>query len=182
MFIATYWIPIAAWTVLVPLCLRSPFAGRSIENLGHLLSNAFYNAFDILSLGLLLFVPIRPKDKRTRWWALDIAASSFLMVQAIKWTTRLPRPSGGPDGFPSGHTTFSFALAWAISTAYPRLTPLWFAIAAAIGWSRVEVHAHFTYQVLVGAILGCLIGWLVCAHPAGLLFPRILAQWRKRTA
>ena len=74
---------------------------------------------------------------------------------------RRPRPDGAPSGLPSGHTTFAFPRAGLLTQAFPRGTPLWFAVAIAIGWSRVEGHAHFPYQVLCGAFLGTAVGWLI---------------------
>jgi len=80
-------------------------------------------------------------------------------VEVLKRATGLPRPDGDPTGFPSGHTTFSFAIAWLLTQTNPKLAPLWYAVAVAIGWSRVEGDAHFPYQVLCGAVLGTLLAW-----------------------
>ncbi len=111
-----------------------------------------------LALVLLLWRGARG-PKRLLWWPLLVAVLTPLCVEGLKRATRLPRPDGDPSGFPSGHTTFAFALAWLLMQSYPRLAPLWFAVAISIGWSRVEGHAHFPYQVLWGAFLGTVIGW-----------------------
>ncbi len=127
---------------------------------GDFCSHTLYQSFIGLALVLLVWAGVRGR-KWLLWWPASVAVLTPLLVEGLKNATRLPRPDGEPTGFPSGHTTFAFALAWLLTRAFPRLTPLWFAIAVAIGWSRVEGHAHFAYQVLCGAVFGTTIGWLI---------------------
>ena len=121
-------------------------------------SHTLYQSFLGLALVLLVWRGVHGL-KRLLWWPPLVAVLTPLCVEGLKRATRLPRPDGDPSGFPSGHTTFAFALAWLLMQSYPRLAPLWFAVAIAIGWSRVEGHAHFPYQVLCGAFFGTIIGW-----------------------
>ncbi len=125
---------------------------------GDFCSHTLYQSLIGLSLILLLWRGAR-ENRRFFWWVGLVSLLTPLCIEGLKRLTRLPRPDGDPTGFPSGHTTVSFALAWLLMQAYPRGTPLWFAVAVAIGWSRVEGHAHFPYQVLCGACLGTLVGW-----------------------
>ncbi len=60
----------------------------------------------------------------------------------------------GSWSFPSGHTASSFAAAWVLSTIWPRRSPLFLAIATAVGVSRVYAGAHYPGDVLIGALLG----------------------------
>jgi undecaprenyl-diphosphatase len=60
------------------------------------------------------------------------------------------------NGMPSGHTTTAFALAFCLSTLYPRLRGLWFAYALTLALSRIMVDAHFLSDVIAGASLGAL--------------------------
>jgi undecaprenyl-diphosphatase len=60
--------------------------------------------------------------------------------------------------FPSGHTATSFACALVLARAAPRLRVPLFALAAAIGLSRVYVGVHYPLDVLGGAVLGLLVG------------------------
>lgn len=66
----------------------------------------------------------------------------------------LPRPSGNLGGFPSAHTITAMTIAFLIMRMYPRYAVIGFVVAAVIGWSRVQLHAHFLYQVTWGAVLG----------------------------
>ena len=60
----------------------------------------------------------------------------------------------GTYSFPSGHSAASFAGAWLLSRHYPRLAPLWYSVAALVGFSRVYLGAHDPGDVLSGAVLG----------------------------
>ncbi len=105
----------------------------------------------------------------------DVILGDFLLTDALrKDVFPFPRPyHPNEPGFPSGHTVFAFALAWLITEKYPKLGPVWYAIAVVIGWSRIEVHAHYPYQVFAGAIIGALLGFLVSRRRNGFLIPRI---------
>lgn len=113
----------------------------------------------VISVLLLLWHGWRSAHKRLMLWPLAVSIVTPLCVEGLKRITHFPRPDGEPTGFPSGHTTYAFGLAWLLTLAYPRLSPLWFGITVAIGWSRMEGLAHYPYQVLCGGILGTLIGW-----------------------
>jgi undecaprenyl-diphosphatase len=63
-------------------------------------------------------------------------------------------PAPHDHTFPSGHAATSFAAAMILSTANPRLGPLWFLLATAIGFSRVYVGVHYPLDVIGGAVLG----------------------------
>ena len=76
------------------------------------------------------------------------------------------RPNNGSfDGFPSGHTSFSFS---SVGFAYKRYgykaaLPLG-ALATLTGISRVYAQRHTTSQVIAGAILGFALSY-ICATP-----------------
>ncbi|MBP2649361.1 MAG: superfamily protein [Firmicutes bacterium] len=99
----------------------------------------------------------------TLW--LDILVG--LSVQVIKlielppWTLR---PTGMSGGFPSGHATHSFAIAFVLTLVFPRLAWFWYLCAAAISWSRVETFAHTNVQIAAGVLLGIFIGFLLISR------------------
>ena len=72
-------------------------------------------------------------------------------------------PAPRDPSFPSGHTTVAFACATVLSYFAPRLAPLLFLLALAIGFSRVYVGVHYPLDVLGGAALGVVLGAAVIA-------------------
>lgn len=68
------------------------------------------------------------------------------------------------DGFsfPSGHTTNAFAIGTVLSTLHPSLLPAMAFVAVSVGASRFVLRMHFLTDVVAGAVLGTLIGSLVC--------------------
>jgi undecaprenyl-diphosphatase len=67
----------------------------------------------------------------------------------------------GSWSFPSGHTCAAFAAAWTLSRYWPRARPLFFGVAAALGYSRVFVGAHYPGDVATGAALGMTLSELI---------------------
>ncbi len=145
--------------LLLAACTQLIWPGHAVHRVGDFCSHTLYQSFIGVAAALLLWRGLRGGPKRLLWWPPAVALGSGLCVECLKRATHLPRPDGDPTGFPSGHTTFAFALAWLLTQTHPRLAPLWYAVAIAIGWSRVEGDAHFPYQVLCGAGLGTLVAW-----------------------
>jgi undecaprenyl-diphosphatase len=73
------------------------------------------------------------------------------------WATLLP-----PDqfSFPSGHTITAFAMMASVGAFYPSLYPLLLFLAVSIGISRIVLGMHFLSDVLAGAAIGSLLGYL----------------------
>jgi undecaprenyl-diphosphatase len=69
---------------------------------------------------------------------------------------RRPRTSS----FPSGHASSAVMAATLLSASHRRARPLWWALAAAVAWSRVHVKVHHASDVLGGAVLGRILGRL----------------------
>jgi undecaprenyl-diphosphatase len=63
--------------------------------------------------------------------------------------------------FPSSHAMNMFGQATLFSFFYPRPGPWFFLFAAAIGYSRIYVGAHYPLDVLGGALFGAVCGALV---------------------
>jgi membrane-associated phospholipid phosphatase len=71
--------------------------------------------------------------------------------------TRMPT-SGS---FPSGHTASAFAFAAAVTVDLPRLALPLYALATAVGYSRVHTGVHYPSDVMAGAVLGLTVGTVV---------------------
>ena len=70
-----------------------------------------------------------------------------------------PMPSSG--SFPSGHTASAFAFAAAVTVDLPRLALPLYALATAVGYSRVHTGVHYPSDVMAGAVLGLTVGTVV---------------------
>ncbi|MFC5498363.1 phosphatase PAP2 family protein [Caenimonas terrae] len=88
----------------------------------------------------------------------EFALSGALAVgttEVLKRAVNSPRPDGSSGGFPSAHTSIAF-----VSAAYvhQRYGAQWampmYGLATLAGYSRVRSHAHFTKDVLGGALIG----------------------------
>jgi undecaprenyl-diphosphatase len=60
----------------------------------------------------------------------------------------------GTYSFPSGHAAAAFAGAWLLRRHYPKLAPLWYGIAALVGFSRIFLGVHYPGDVLSGGLAG----------------------------
>lgn len=124
-----------------------------------------------LCLGLLLF----PKTRRAGAAGLLALLCSLLLTNVlIKHLAQRTRPwllfdaliplvyEGDPNSFPSGHTSAAFAAAGAWFYTLPRrwMKTAGLVMALLMGASRLYVGVHFPTDVLCGALVGSLCGFL----------------------
>jgi len=66
------------------------------------------------------------------------------------------KPFSGNQSFPSGHASQAFAVATAIAENYPYwwVQTLCYGGAGLVGYARIEQNAHYTSDVVAGALLG----------------------------
>ena len=66
------------------------------------------------------------------------------------------KPFSGAQSFPSGHASQAFAVATAIAENYPAwwVQALCYGGAGLVGYARIEQNAHYTSDVVAGALLG----------------------------
>ena len=75
----------------------------------------------------------------------------------------IPQETYSSYSMPSGHTSFSFAVATSVSLQYPK----WYVIApaylwaGAVGYSRLYMGVHYPSDVLIGAITGAGSAYIV---------------------
>lgn len=123
---------------------------------------------------LALMLPFCLRYPRV-FWALFLGALiAGAISRGFKTAIPLPRPAAVIDAaqitiigakltahsFPSGHTVsaFSFVVAWLALLGW-RAAPL-VLVAVLAGFSRIAVGAHWPVDVLAGAMVGLLGGWL----------------------
>lgn len=90
----------------------------------------------------------------------------------IKVAVNSDRPSedfnGGKFGFPSYHTSSSFALASVLDKYYGHKVGLpAYTLAGVIAWTRIDERDHDLSDVVFGAVLGTVIGRSIAAHHLG---------------
>lgn len=115
------------------------------------------------------------KSRRAGVTALLALAIGFLCTNvALKHLASRPRPwldvagltalvaEHDPNSFPSGHTCAAFAFASALWHTAPEKWMRRAALAAAVlmGLSRLYVGVHYPSDVIVGALVGLLSGWV----------------------
>lgn len=92
-----------------------------------------------------------------------VLVTDQLSASALRPLFARPRPHSASFGFPSSHAANVFGQAAFLARFYPRLTALFFSIAAAVGFSRVYLGKHYPLDVVAGAGLGVACG-LLLAH------------------
>ena len=106
-------------------------------------------------IALALVLLLIPKTRRT---GLVLALALLLEFAVCNGILKIPRP--GDDSFPSGHTGISFAAVGALLAAKSRLWVPAFVLALIIAFSRLYLYVHWPSDVLAGALLGILMGFL----------------------
>lgn len=123
---------------------------------------------------MALLLPFCLRYPRVFWALLLGSLIAALISRGFKFWLPLPRPAAvleasqitiigahlKAQSFPSGHTVtaFAFVVAWLTLLGW-RALPI-VALAALAGFSRIAVGAHWPVDVLAGALIGLLGGWL----------------------
>jgi undecaprenyl-diphosphatase len=141
---------------------------------------------DYAVVWLVLLGALAALGGKTGPWAalagLAALVLGFVSSEVLKSLVMQPRPFVSlPDvrllisppssySFPSVNATYAFAASSGASLTARRLLgrlPIWvwgfLALAVAVSYSRVYVGVHYPSDVLSGAIIGILIGWLVAS-------------------
>lgn len=101
-------------------------------------------------------------------WRGDLQAGGSLLAASgvaygLKELVHERRPDGSDNrSFPSGHTSTSFAAAATLENRYGWKAGLpAFVVASFVGLARVEANKHYVQDVVAGAAIGSLSGFLL---------------------
>ncbi len=131
-------------------------------------NSAFYVAFGVpLILVIVNKIWKNVNLGKKPWYLFSVVISSAILSNILKYTINRPRPfithsiiekisAGGSPSFPSGHTSDAFAIATAISIAYPKwyIIILAYAWALTVAYSRMFLGVHYLSDVIVGITIG----------------------------
>ncbi len=104
------------------------------------------------------------------WAVVFTGVVAPVLNSALKSTVQRPRPEDHDRGdvpiriprstsFPSGHTLAAWCAATILADGDP-LAPGYYALAAAVSYSRVHVRHHHATDVVAGTVLGIALGRL----------------------
>ena len=131
--------------------------------INHLPHNFIFNLLALLVSGVGTFGIIFFVLGMRFWKPLFLSGvGSWLIAEVIlKPLFARPRPDASAGfAFPSGHATIAFAMATVLSKKVPKWRFALFLLATAIAISRIYLGKHYPLDILVGAFLGIIIGWL----------------------
>lgn len=139
----------------------------------------FADAFKyIIVFALLLFLFKWQKNRAMVFWSLIAAIIARLGIcQIIRFFYYRPRPyfshevfklldKGNEGSFPSGHTSFFFALSTVVYFYNKKAGILFFVASFLMGISRIFIGVHYPLDILAGIIIGIFSGWLVYKYLA----------------
>lgn len=95
------------------------------------------------------------KDGKGALQLVEAYSAAMAVVYVLKPIVDRQRPDGGGQSFPSGHSASAFAGAAFLQRRYG-----WsygapaYAVAAFVGYSRVEAKRHWTSDVIAGGAIG----------------------------
>ena len=156
---------IAAGFATLLTALTVLFVDNSLpDQFAHFLSDHVNDGFQVFAHLLMFFTGLKLRSWRP---VLYDAVVALVVTSVVQLSKRFfiadiaIRPSGGYEGFPSGHASATFSLAFALSLYYPRLWWLWYSVAGLVTWSRVQTNAHTELQIVAGMLFGTIMAYLV---------------------
>ena len=139
----------------------------------------------LIGLGLYIF----DRENFGRNFAIGIVAVAVggIFIQILKEVVERPRPLKDMadlimankvhinivleplkhGSFPSGHAQTAFGAAMFIAYTYRKNLSLLFMAALIVGISRIYVGVHYPSDVLVGALVGIVVSFLICYFSYG---------------
>ncbi|MFC1590768.1 phosphatase PAP2 family protein [Candidatus Omnitrophota bacterium] len=132
---------------------------------------ALGNGRSVFFIAIGVYFLVKKRAKIAGFVIIAGISASHYIAYYFKNLFGLPRPYEILQGarvlvdssgfaFPSGHTTMAFTAAFIIN-AFVKKPLMIYAVAAAVGFSRVYLGVHFPSDVASGMLLGTLIGYIL---------------------
>ncbi len=133
---------------------------------------AGYFGFVWLVIGFNIYFREKKRDRRFLFSLIIIEFLSMLVEFGVKNMVGRLRPQFVLPGviepfdfyhnfsFPSGHAVIAFAGAFVLSKKLPKFKWLFYSIAVIISFSRIYLGKHFPSDILGGAVIGIMIGYI----------------------
>lgn len=133
----------------------------------------YFEYFLWLVIALLLVINFK------KYWKMVVEAfatavfTRFILAEIIRWLWFRPRPfvsqniiplinqSPLESSFPSGHASFYFALSTIVYCYNKKAGILFYIASSLIVLARVFVGIHWPSDILAGAVLGILMGYIL---------------------
>lgn len=149
------------------------FAGKwpCLDDLGIFLAK-YFEYFLIAFLLLFLLLRFRKYWKMVVLSFVSAVLARLVIVNIIRWIWIRPRPFventvnlllnyADKPSFPSGHAAFYFAIATVVFYKDQFIGTLFFVATILICLARIFVGVHWPSDILVGALIGILCGWVI---------------------
>ena len=127
----------------------------------------------IFCLAVILMILCRKDKKLSGVLLLAGLTATYFGTDHLKGFFEVPRPFMSLDhvrllatkvsgySFPSGHATTAFMAAAIASRYFRSATAVWMGLAALVAFSRLYIGVHYASDVIFGALVGLLIGYIL---------------------
>jgi len=132
---------------------------------------AEYFEYVVVFCLLLFLLKLKKYWKMVFQAIISAVLARFVIVELIRWLWPRPRPFvennvnslliHNTAAFPSGHAAFFFALSTIVYFYNKKIGILFFLASFLICLARVFTGIHWPLDILAGAVIGVLSGWLI---------------------
>lgn len=123
-------------------------------------------------LGIFFIFQKKREDKLLGIFLIAGLTISYYIVGFMKVLVARPRPfialhdtillgmAEKSFSFPSNHAVTAFMVAFLLADRF-KMHAVFYLLASLVAFSRIYMGVHYPTDVIFGAVLGCLIGWLL---------------------
>jgi len=143
--------------------IKNPVIDYLLESMAHLSS--------IIFIFLIMTTLFLWSERKGEW--IPILWSSFIITTILGYVFKFDFARARPlavkfipflglvdYSFPSLHTAVCFSVVPILDKEFPKLRWFWILFAILVGFSRIYLKMHYLSDVIAGALLGMIIGYL----------------------